>query len=81
MGTDDLLSVTETAGLLGIGRGSVNAAINTGSLPATRVGAAWVVRRADAETYRRLRGAQFGKAGRTKGINLGKLTKKTAENA
>ena len=49
---DDLLSLAEAAELIGITRPAVHQAVKEERLRGRRVGNAWVIRRADAETFR-----------------------------
>nr|WP_297429782.1 helix-turn-helix domain-containing protein [uncultured Actinotalea sp.] len=46
----ELLSVTEAARLLGVSRQAVLQRVESGSLPATRVGNAWAIQRAAVES-------------------------------
>lgn len=52
---DDLLSLTETAELIGITRPATHEALGKGRLKGRRVGNAWVIRRADAEAFKNAR--------------------------
>lgn len=49
---EDFLSTAEVAAELGLGPARVNVLLNTGRLPAMRVGKVWIVRRADLEAVR-----------------------------
>jgi len=49
---DDLVSMTEAAGLIGISRPATHQALVEGRLRGQRVGNAWIVRRADAESFK-----------------------------
>jgi hypothetical protein len=56
----DLLSLTETAELIGITRPATHQALLEARLSGQRVGNAWVVRRADAEAFKRARSSRAG---------------------
>ena len=47
--TDGLLTVRQTAKILGISRRRVNALIQSGRLPATKHGNAWAIKESDLE--------------------------------
>jgi excisionase family DNA binding protein len=55
-----LLSMTEAAELIGISRPAVHQALSEERLPGRRVGNAWVVRRSDAEAFKRGRSNATG---------------------
>jgi excisionase family DNA binding protein len=48
---DDLLTIRQTATLLGAKPGSVQRWAQTGKLPATKHGRDWMIRRQDAERF------------------------------
>ena len=56
----DLLSLTEAAELIGITRPATHQALHEGRLSGQRVGNAWVVRRPDAEAFKRARSSRAG---------------------
>ena len=58
----DLLSLTEAADLVGISRPAAHQALTEGRLAGQRVGNAWVVRRSDAEAFKRARSIRPGGA-------------------
>ena len=61
----ELLSLTETADLIGITRPAAHQALVEERLTGQRVGNAWVVRRPDAEAFRRGRSSRPGGAATT----------------
>lgn len=61
-GTRDLLSLTEAADFIGITRPAAHQALTEKRLQGRRVGNAWVVARADAETFRKSRSKSTGDA-------------------
>jgi hypothetical protein len=61
-GAGDLLSLTEAADLIGITRPAAHQALTEERLRGRRVGNAWVVARADAETFRKSRSNRTGDA-------------------
>ena len=61
-GTGDLLSLTEAADFIGITRPAAHQALTEKRLRGRRVGNAWVVARADAETFRKSRSNRTGNA-------------------
>lgn len=50
--SERLLSVAEVASVLAVHRTRINQLIDTGTLPATRIGRAYVIREADLETVK-----------------------------
>jgi hypothetical protein len=61
-GAGDLLSLTEAADFIGITRPAAHQALTEGRLRGRRVGNAWVVAKADAETFRKSRSNRSGDA-------------------
>jgi len=60
--TGHLLSLTEAADLIGITRPAAHQALTEARLRGRRIGNAWVVTRADAETFRKSRSTRTGDA-------------------
>ncbi len=56
----DLLSLTEAAEMIGITRPATHQALLEGRLSGQRVGNAWIVRRTDAEAFKRARSSRAG---------------------
>lgn len=48
----ELVSVTEAAGIMGLGRSQVLRLCNSGRIDARKVGNTWIIPRTSAETYK-----------------------------